>query len=94
MAWLYALAFLSWGAVLLYMAPSVWRMYVKQHHRNDPARLHALLVAALMMGFLGRRLFHGDFASDAAMVGLLLADIAVAAFTLHLGHSYGRGRRA
>ena len=94
MAWLYAAAFLSWGVVLIYMIPSVWRVYVRTHHWNDPARLLALLVAALMMGFLGRRLAHGELASDPAMIGLLLADIAVATFTLCLGHSYGRGRRA
>jgi hypothetical protein len=92
MFWLYALAFASWAGVFLYMLPAVWSLYVKQGRWGDPARLNVLLIAALIMGFLGRRIAFGHFDTDQPIIGLLVASTGVAAFTAFTARTYGRGR--
>lgn len=92
MVWLYALAFAAWAGVSLYMLPSAWSIYVRRGRWGDMARLNVLLISGLMMGFLGRRIAAGEHHVDQAMVGLLLASVAVAAFTAFTARTYGRGR--
>ncbi len=86
-------AILIWVAVVFYMAPAVWSLYVRQGRWGDPARLYCMLVALVFIGFLARRVAHGELAYDGTMVGLLFACIGLAIFTLHLARTYGRGRR-
>ena len=93
MSWLYGLALLSWAAVLCYMTPAVWSIYVAQTRHGDPARLVCLLFAATMIGFLARRLIVRQVTVDPSMIVLLIASIGVAIFTLHTARTYGRGKR-
>lgn len=93
MIWLYGLTLTMWVAVFLYMLPAAWSIYIRQQRWGDPARLVCMLFALLQIGGLTRRVVVSEMAADAWMIGQLLASIGVAALTLKMAHSYGRGHR-
>lgn len=93
MVWLFVTAILSWLAVLAYMAPALWSLYVSQGRHGDPARLVCATFSLLIIGFLTRRVIKGETAWDWSLASLLVAAVGVAAFTIYVAHKYGRGRR-
>lgn len=90
---LYVAAVTAWAAVIAYMAPAVWSIYVRQTRKGDPARAICLLYAALMCGFLARRIAFEGMAGGWAVGALLAASTGVAVLTLRVAYGYGRGSR-
>lgn len=90
---LFWMAILTWVAVVGYMTPAVYSLYVRQGRWGDPARLYCMMVALVFIGFFARRVTHGETEFDLPLLGLVLASIGLGVFTMHLARTYGRGGR-
>ena len=90
---LITLAILSWLGVLGFTTPSLWALYTSRGRRGDPGRLLCALFALLMVGMLSRRVLVQESTSDISIIGLMIAAIGVAGFTIYIAVAYGRGHR-